>query len=343
MARTPTDTYVDPSIAANSGAGTLGDPYGDLQYALDQVTRDTTNGDRMNVKSGTDEILSSALSLVSYGTPSPTAPLIFQGYSSAQGDGGVGGITGNGTNAMLAVTTHDGVGFVDMHLHNTGSANIVTVDANCFFLRCEIDNSTGQGITAGANCDVVGCYIHNIGGDGANMNGQNSTVMFNYFQNGTNDFGDDACECSNGTVVMRNIFDLDGSSVAIRAAGSAYAYIANNSIYSNGGTGTGILLNSASSHTKILNNLIEGFSGTGGTAIEGNGATLVTTIIGGNSYYNNDTDDNLTNNLIVLDYGGNETLSASPFTDAAGGDFSPVDTGTAKEGSLPNEFGSGLV
>ena len=45
---TPTELYVDPSIAADSGAGTIGDPYGDLEYCIEQETFDLTNGTRIN-------------------------------------------------------------------------------------------------------------------------------------------------------------------------------------------------------------------------------------------------------------------------------------------------------
>ena len=36
-----TEVYVDPSIAGDSGVGTIGDPYGDLEYAIEQETFDT--------------------------------------------------------------------------------------------------------------------------------------------------------------------------------------------------------------------------------------------------------------------------------------------------------------
>ena len=42
------EVYVDPSIAADSGTGTIGDPFGDLEYAIEQSTFDTTNGTRVN-------------------------------------------------------------------------------------------------------------------------------------------------------------------------------------------------------------------------------------------------------------------------------------------------------
>lgn len=121
---TPTDYYVDPSIAGNSGSGTIGDPYGDLQHALDSVTRDSTNGDQFNIKAGTDEILSAALDLSTYGTPSKSARVFFRGYTTSKGDGGIGGISGGGSVAILAATVQY-ITWRDMHLHNCGSADIV--------------------------------------------------------------------------------------------------------------------------------------------------------------------------------------------------------------------------
>ena len=90
MANPPTVYYVDPAIDADSGAGTVGDPYGDLQHCLDTITRDTGQGDRICVKAGTDEVLAASLTLATYGSPSPYVPLIIQGYTSAAQDGGIG-------------------------------------------------------------------------------------------------------------------------------------------------------------------------------------------------------------------------------------------------------------
>ena len=59
-----TEIYVDPSIAADSGTGTIGDPFGDLEYAIEQTTFDTTNGTRLNVKAGTDDFLSKPVNKV---------------------------------------------------------------------------------------------------------------------------------------------------------------------------------------------------------------------------------------------------------------------------------------
>lgn len=112
-----TEYYVDPAINANSGTGTIGDPFGDLQYGLNTVTRNATDGDRFNIKAGTAEVMAAAIDLTTYGTPTQAAPLIFQGYTSAQGDGGIGEINNGGANvSVISSTTLTFIHWIDLKL-----------------------------------------------------------------------------------------------------------------------------------------------------------------------------------------------------------------------------------
>ena len=88
------EVYVDSSIGADSGAGTIGDPYGRLSYAFTQSSS-VTNGKRYNVK-GT----SSGSPETSFGTPpngATSAPVYIQGYTTAAGDGGILYVDGGGS------------------------------------------------------------------------------------------------------------------------------------------------------------------------------------------------------------------------------------------------------
>ncbi len=114
-----TQTYVDPSINANSGTGTVGDPYGDLQYALDTMTRDSTDGDQINIKAGTAEVLTGSLDFTTYGTPSSTAALSFSGYTSSENDGGIGSIDGDGSYKIASLPNYSMM--KDLELFNSGS------------------------------------------------------------------------------------------------------------------------------------------------------------------------------------------------------------------------------
>lgn len=334
----PTEYYVDPAIAADSGTGTIGDPYGDLQFALNSVTRDVTNGDRVNIQAGTDEILAAQLTLAAYGTPAIGAPLIFQGYTTAADDGGIGGISGGGSYGMIATSNYPSVHFVDMHLHNCGSAIIVDGGDGCVIENCEIDNSTGHGIYLNTSAVISRNYIHNCGLYGLRVRGY-ASINFNYFKNETNKFLTAIiCDISGdrSVYVANNILDIDAGTDGITCT-CHNANIENNSIYAPSGTGTGISIGSSPT-SSVKNNVIEGFNGTGGVGIDlsATGSTLY--VHGGNSVYNAATIELPIDNKIIVKYAPTEALVASPFTDAANGDFTPVDVGSLKEGSVPTSW-----
>lgn len=339
----PTDTFVDPAIAANTGTGTIADPFGDLQFALDQVTRDTTNGDQFNVKAGTDEILSSALSLTTYGTPAVGAELIFRGYASAARDGGIGGITGNGSVQIFA-----GAGFVhwiDMHLHSSGVNDVIVLSTRGSMINCEVDDSTGDGVLInGDEVHVVGCDIHNLADDGINCGGRNDLlILHNYFTNGTNDFDQAIRDPDIGSTIRGNIISVDGASYGIRVLSGVVSSIEidGNSILSSSGTGKGIaILANTKRATKITNNLVEGFSGAGGEGIEIPSGDRDIILYANNAVFNNTTNYDVDEDNMIFNAGDNEVLGATPF-DKSGADtfanrfafFSPVNVGNVHGGA----------
>jgi len=88
-----TQTYVDYGSGSDAtGDGSIGTPWKTLQYAFDHLTRDTTDGNQVNLKAGTAHVNSAALdlaTLIAGGALSTTAPLIIRGYTSAANDGGM--------------------------------------------------------------------------------------------------------------------------------------------------------------------------------------------------------------------------------------------------------------
>jgi len=309
----PSETYVDPSIAANSGTGTIGDPYGDLQYALDTMTRDATNGDRINIKSGTAEILTGTISLASYGGPTSTAGLIFQGYDSVAGDGGIGVLDGNGGNFTCCTNTT-----AHFHKHmrftNTGSAVCVRLGFYCKMVECEADNSTGGGIDLTGNFNAaIKCYVHNVGGVGI----EGGMIHGCYIANGTNKVTNAISLDAPGLAAF-NIINIDGSSNGITAGNPDFAI--GNSVLSSAGTGYGIDAIGGFTFAHMRNNLVEGFSGTGGKGFLMSGDTWGLDYSGA---FNNFTNYSGAADDILID--DNETLVASPF---------------AKTGSLPTDFTS---
>ncbi|MCP4930331.1 MAG: hypothetical protein GY918_14880 [Gammaproteobacteria bacterium] len=341
---TGTETYVDPSIAADSGAGTIGDPYGDLEYAFESVTRNSTEGDRFNVKAGTDEILAVQLgvAIAVYGTPSATAPLIIQGYTAEAGDGGIGGISGGASVAIIDQTALNSVYLTDLHLHNTGANLIINLDSTCSIVRCEIDNSTSTGNTCemGINSLFMSNYVHNVAGTGIRSS-NGSLIQHNTFENGINDMITAISTTTGYSTVQRNIIDIDGATNGILGCAG---FVMNNSIYSAGGSGQGLTQSNGVISQLIANNIVEGFSAGGtGYKLDSNNSSVPHLIA--NSSFNNDTHyDGPDAGDIWVNHGwgsatdSNEITSVTAFTDAPNGDFSTIDTGNIKEGSEPQNY-----
>jgi hypothetical protein len=346
----PTDYFVDPSLSSDTGDGTVGTPWGRasagtvIQYALDTgITRDATNGDRINIKSGTDEVLAATVSLATYGTPSVGAPLVFQGYTSAQGDLGVGGIDCN-SSTMFASTAIDNIYLKDLHIHNSGSATLVAIDTGCSAINCEFNNTSGRGLDIDEGLVVENCYLHDIGEWGIFTNGD-AMIRNNYFKNdGTNDFVRAIMLGSPGSIAIHNIISIDGGSIGIYAS-SGQCSILFNSVLSSSGTGEGIRANTHSD--SVQGNLVEGFSGAGGDGISFGSSTHCRGF-DWNAVYNNTTAYG-TPEWIHSGGTDNETLGASPFA-KSGSDtfanrfvyFAPVDTGNVI-GGLPNGQDKGAV
>lgn len=345
-----TEIYVDPLIAADSGTGTIGDPFGDLEYALEETDWDATNGIRVNIKAGTDEVLDAELSVAMASTVSPsktvawaptfTAQCVFQGYTATAGDGGVGGVSGGGAVSCYNDTALNYVSFIDLHLHSCGTNSVINCNNNCNVIRCEIDNTSGSGIATDTDAVVVGNYVHNVGTYGIEIGG--GYCAYNRVENGTNLVDYAIFASVTDAIIHRNIIRVSGASGGIIV--STLNSITSNSIWSDGGTGKGIQTNAINKTLMaVINNVVSGFSGAGGVGFDfGTNAGTTVALYAGNSAYNNTTNYSAPEVMVDDFSASNETLTADPFTDPSNGDMSPVDTGTIKEGSVPQSFHSGV-
>lgn len=313
-----TEIYVDPSINANSGTGTIGDAYGDLQYALNTMTRDATNGDRINIKAGTAEVMAAAISLATYGTPAIGAPLVFQGYTSVAADGGIGEINNGGAN--VSVFDNTGIAsifFVDMKLGNCGNARILRMAGPSQLINCEIHTTTNaEAVRITSASSVIHCRFHTIDTIGLVLQA-GGTLYACYF---TGAYSSGACYFQGAGTAWGNIFSLtSGGRGIVLDSGGGNSTIINNSFYAAAGTGIGLRYDGATIVIPLVaNNIFTGFSGAGGSAVTG-GATRAILVSAKNAYYNNTT--NKTSVVIHYDL-GDVTLTNTPFTNAAGGDFS---------------------
>jgi hypothetical protein len=308
----PTQYYVDPAINAASGTGTIGDPFGDLQYGLNTIVRDAVNGDQVNIKAGVAEVLAASLTLATYGAPTANAPLILRGYTAVANDGGIAEIDCNGVTFWL-VNTYASYILAELEIHTFGDNHGVNAGGSSsakVFYRCEIHKGASAPTSkfllycSGAADLVVGCHIHDAGTAGIGIyTGQ--LVFGNYIYN-----------CPGGAIYQA--FMTLNNLIVNCTLGIAYcAYIIGNTVYSSAAsTSTGILTNVARSI--MINNIVEGYSGVGGKGIQN--FSNDTGILGFNAFYNNTTNESFATDILI-DLGNDGVLAASPFVDPAAGNF----------------------
>lgn len=329
----PTNYFVDPAAGTDDTVGdrgAVGNPWKSVQFAPDNITRDATDGDRINIKAGSADTLSAALDLTTYGTPTAAAPIIFQGYTSATGDAGIGDIDG-GSNSVFNGSTKNGVHFIDMHLHNCGANQIIRSGEDCILENCECDTTTANAFAVqhGIRSIMVGNHLHDFTGGGMALS--DGLIGWNYVVKSHATDTNEAIRISSTGTAIGNIVELSASgnkAGGIQATANA-GKVVGNSVWSNAGDGAGIKLLNAFG-ASCINNLVEGFSATGGVGIQT--GTSAQSYVLHNAVNDCATAYNIQNQTFIRDL-DNESLSATPFTDQAGGDYTPVDTGNVKDGA----------
>ncbi len=322
--------YCDPAIAADSGTGTIGDPYGDLQFALDSITRNATDGDQICIKAGTAEVLAASLSLATYGTPAEGAPLVLRGYTSTANDGGRGAISYPG-NAIINSSTLDYIYWVDLDLSGGGNpTRMITLDDFNLFLRCKFTPDKGgeavaYGLALGDNNRVIGCKFTRDNGYGFALasTATNSNLIAWCFSDSVTGL----TVGNNYNVFLHNIAIVRTTTNNGITASLDENHLIGNIVYNTtAGTAQGIVLGNSSGRQNsiAINNIVVGQSGSGGVGI-GSASGCDVLMVGYNAYYNNSTNYSAGGDTIV-DLGGDVSLGANPFTDAANGDFSLTET-----------------
>ena len=299
----------DDAAKCTQADGTTTKPWRSIQGALDLMTKDTTNGDQINVKAGTAQVNQAALSFTVYGANAEGAPLVIRGYTSTAGDGGIGEIDCGGFQPFGAGARTD-LYLYDLELHSFGNNIGIYPGARSNMYHCEVHkgaSSPSSKQLVYSMVWVVGCYVHDAGTTGT---GIASTYAFNNYvkdcPTGLNCFG-----AMNGNLVV------DCTTYGIRADLDSIQIIGNSVYSSTAATGKGIGVTSTASGNAVLNNIVEGYSGSGGIGIS---AAADLGAIGYNAFYNNATNESLTD--VLFDLGGDQTLTASPFVNPGAGDFS---------------------
>lgn len=354
---TPSEYWVEPD-GTDTGAGTSGNPYGNVQYALDQIGTSPgqgADGDILHVSatSGADDIVpSGGYDLATYGTPAAGRPLILQGFDSTAKDGdwdtqtGIAGIDCDG-NSMWAGSNYDNICLRHLKIHGRSTGTCIDLDNNVLIIECEITGTSGSAVDIDLGGLVWNCWIHDIGAYGVRYHNANGgRAYFNYLSNdGTNDFASGLQVANQYCEAVGNIVSVDGSSEGIRIDG-VLSVCAHNSILSSSGTGKGIYIAAnADVDAHIHSNLVEGFSGAGGVGIDTSAITTTSIpVMTNNGCYNNTTNYSNTAEFVGLET-DNESLSSSPFEKVGADSFSnrvsyfaAADTGSVRGGGYPDSL-----
>ena len=245
--------FVDPALDSNTGSGTFGDPFGDLQYALDNIAGSNT-GNVINIKAGTAELLTGTLDFTAYGMPSfNNNPVTFAGYTATEGDGGLGEIDGNGSFAIVNDPTAEGVWFRDLVMGNCGSNNVLTLDRFGGMYRCKIYGTTANGVTGWSDGGFAeDCWFDDIGAYASTTGLQFYNCLFT--EGVTNTFGSRIL--SSPASVVRCCFKYSGTTTAVLQSTRAIQ-IVQNSFLATGATAIHISTRSIRAGT-IRQNLFEG-------------------------------------------------------------------------------------
>lgn len=311
-----------------TGDGTVGAPWKTIQKALDTITRNATDGDQINIKAGTAQVLAASLTLATYGTPTAAGPLILRGYTSAINDGGMGEIDCGGF-TMWASTAYDYIYHTDLDIHTFGDNTGVYLSNNLLFLRCRVHKGASSPSGKYAirsdfgSLSVLGCYLYDMGTNGsgiycaqAALFAKGNLIVTSGSGRGiyaANGIGDEIA----GNVIARD--NATGEAINLTGWGNVHHNICYNSA---AGTSSAIAVSGAAT---CMNNIVVGQSGTGGKAISGNNII----VLGYNAFYNCSTPVSFTDQIFNDLTANDVTLAANPFTDAANGDFGLTIAGKA--------------
>jgi hypothetical protein len=312
-------------VVCNSASGTASLPWRSIQGALDLITRDAVNGDQINIKAGTDQVLSATLVLTTYGAPTSATPVIFRGYTTSANDGGIGVIDGAATYAIwLGVSaTGNYCHFWDLKMGNCGAAQVITLGHYSTIVNCELHTSTAtRGVSyEGTACNIVNCYIHDLSGA--------SNVFFNsaggglYYCNIKSAAGTYVVDgYSSPSSIENNIIDIstDTSLTAIYVRGNG-SRVMSNTIYTSSAQTVAAIKEDTAGHAIVLNNTIEGYSGAGGIGTHKSTGSVI--VLGKNAYFNCTTPETDAGKARYT-LSASVTLVASPYVDKAGDNFAIV-------------------
>jgi len=236
--------------------------------------------------------------------------IIFSNTATTKGTGGSAGngiipTSANASAVLFANCVFDGftLGF------NLDWQNIAYTILNLQLDTCEIKNCVSHGLITTGQCAIAGCYFHNNGGDGfrcgitasssAGQNGTSAVAFSVFYGNGGNGITNE-------------------STVGLSSGSQSMLVLLNNCFVGNTGSGV-VSPTDATGSTMAWNNIFYGNGAYGyhSLGFSGAGQYTVCALPRGNAYGANTTADRLGFPVGPSDV----SLTADPFTNSSGGDF----------------------
>ena len=344
MARS--EYYVRPTNGDDTNAGTShAEAWLTVQHALDTITVDTTDGDRINICDESTLTISSLLDPTTFGNPGRPG-LIFQGYTSVSGDGGIFHIDAD-SNKVIEQSTYDYISFIDGKISNWPSSTLaIRLDAKCNLINMEFD---GLGIATkavwlGTGGFIQGCKFHDFNTGYADTVRVGGCYMFinNFVEVYSENVG---LRVSYNSTIIGNMFLMThaNASWGVMTSSANLCLIANNTFLANTPcNGAGVYLSgTTSSGCTIINNYFEGFSDSG-YGIYSTATQNMCLLLSNNYYYNNTDNESIAADTVRV-INAPVTLSASGVMNNAwvSGD---LDLSPAKElinNALVTQFAAG--
>jgi hypothetical protein len=144
-------------------------------------------GDKVWVKGSAD--YTEALTLTVVGTA--TAPIVFEGYTTTTGDGGMATVNGSAARAtgLLPAAGSNFNIFKNFRFtnHTSHGAGNLTSD-HLTYKKCRFDANGGDGVRADQNCIFEGCYSHGNTSNGFNVGAPTAFICCISNSNGVDGF-----------------------------------------------------------------------------------------------------------------------------------------------------------
>lgn len=300
----------DTAVSCTQHDGTTTLPWRSIQGALDLITRDASNGNQINVKTGTAVVNQASLVLTTYGTPANGKPLVLRGCNSSWVADGTLAVIDCGGYKMFSSNDHQYMVLADLEIHTFGNNNGIQADYGYWVIyHCAVHKGASSPsakylISLGYvdRSYVVRCHVYNAG-TSTSVGIGSATAYANYIYN-----------CPIG---IRSAIAVKNIVVDCTTGIESDKLVIENTIYSStANTGSGVLTGGVNG--VVLNNVIQGYSGAGGKGISGANGDIY--LLGYNAFYNNTTARSVGD--VYVDVANDVTCAASPFISAAGGDFS---------------------